>query len=124
MNFYISLENAKNRYISAAVQPTSTKYGMMIQNVSSAPSVKNFILKVQDGGRPIYCTIMRSQFNVDFQDGGCLSSFRIWKLKFLTAKHFRDTFCVITLNFVEVDRTVAKISHFCVFRKNLLNDQS
>jgi len=59
VNFYISLENAKNRYISAAVQPTSTKYGMMIQNVSSAPSVKNFILKVQDGGRPIYCTIMR-----------------------------------------------------------------
>jgi len=52
----------------------------------------------------------------------------ILKLKFLTASHFRDTFCVITLNFF---RRSVELFHryniFCVFQvmcKNSLNDHS
>ena len=45
----------------------------------------------------------------------------------LTANHFRDTFCVITSNFVETSQTVAEISHFsCFFKlyKNPLDDRA
>jgi len=48
---------------------------------------------------------------VDFQDGGYPSSWNL-KMKFLTANHFKDMFCIITLNFVEISRTAAEISHF------------
>ena len=52
----------------------------------------------------------------------------ILKLKFLKANNFSDTFYVITLNFVEIGRTVADISDF--FRvsqikcKNSRNDRA
>jgi len=39
----------------------------------------------------------------------------ILKLKFLTTNHFRDMFCIIKLNFVEIERTVAEISHYFAF---------
>jgi len=46
-------------------------------------------------------------------------------LKFLTAAHFRDTFCSNLPNFVEIGHTIAEISRFyCVLVKckNSLND--
>ena len=49
-------------------------------------------------------------------------------LKFLTANDFRDTFYIITLNFVEISGTVAEISHFSCFiqvkRKSSLDDHT
>jgi len=39
----------------------------------------------------------------------------ILKLNFLTAIHFRDTFSVIMLNFVEIGLTVTGIAIFRVF---------
>jgi len=51
MNFYILLEKTqKNCDISATLQPISTKFGMMMQNVIVS-HIKNVILKIQDGGR-------------------------------------------------------------------------
>jgi len=49
----------------------------------------------------------------------------VLKLKLLTANHFRDTFCIVKSDFVEVGRTVAEMSHFFAFLvkcKNLLLD--
>jgi len=40
----------KNCDISATLQPISTKFGMMMQNVIVS-HIKNVILKIQDGGR-------------------------------------------------------------------------
>ena len=39
----------------------------------------------------------------------------ILKLKFFIPDHLRDTFCVITLNFVEIGQTVAEILLSFVF---------
>jgi len=39
----------------------------------------------------------------------------IFKLKIFNSLHFRDTFCVITLNFVELWRTVAEMLQFFAF---------
>jgi len=38
-----------------------------------------------------------------------------WNWNFLTALYFRDTFCVIVPNFVEISHTVAEISQFFTF---------
>jgi len=50
----------------------------------------------------------------------CIAVFRLSKGQ-LSGRHLGifeiDTFCVITLNFVEIGRTVAEISHFFVFFK-------
>jgi len=60
VNLYInSLENAKNGYISAQYEhwTISMKFGTMMQNVSQVHwPLKNFILKIQDGRRPISLT--------------------------------------------------------------------
>ena len=44
----------------------------------------------------------------DFQKGSCPAVILEFEI---------DTFCVITLNFVEIGRTVAEISHVFVFFK-------
>ena len=46
----------------------------------------------------------------------------ILKLKFLTASHFRDTFCLIALNFVNIGPTVAIFRVFRVKCKSSLDD--
>jgi len=128
VNFYISSENAKNLDISATERLISTKFGMMIQNVFQVrrPLKKSF-KKIQDGGRPMrlrdpFCIIMR-YCNLSIFKITAVRHLRILKLKFLTAMHFRDTFCVISFNFVEIGET----SHFLVFRvkcKNSLDDHA
>jgi len=88
--------------------------------------LKSFFLKMQDGGRPIclrnpFCMIMKYCHLSIFKMAG-IHHLGILKMKFLTANHFKDMFCIITLNFVEISRTAAEISHFCVQlkRKNSL----
>jgi len=102
------------------------------ERVSSAPLIKKLILKIQDGGRPIrlrdpFYIIMR-YCNLSIFKMAAVRHLKILKLKFLTASHFRDTFCVITLNFVEIGGTVTEISHFsCFFQvkyKNSLDDRA
>jgi len=45
----------------------------------------------------------------------------ILKLKFVTANHFRDIFCTIALNVVELGQIVAEISHFSHFQVKCKN---
>jgi len=61
---HFTQETEKNRNISATVRPIATKFFMMTQNVSQVRRPLKFILKIQDGGRPIrlrgpFCIIMR-----------------------------------------------------------------
>ena len=89
--------------------------------VSSAPLIKKIILKIQDGRRPMrlrdpFCIIMR-YCNFSIFKMAAVRHLGILKLKFLKANKFSDTFYVITLNFVEIGRTVAEISHFFAFLK-------
>jgi len=90
--------------------------------------LKHLILKIQDSRQAICLTPFLHhhvilQF-VDFQDDSCLPSLNF---EILTANHFRDTFCIISLNFVDIGQTVAQISHFCIFQvkcKNSLDDRA
>jgi len=43
----------KNCCISAPVRPISTKFGVMMQNMSQVCHPLKIVLKIQDGGRPI-----------------------------------------------------------------------
>jgi len=72
---------------------------------------------IQDGGRPIHLrpALRRReilQFVVSIFKMAAARHFAVLKLKFLTANHFRDTFCIVKSDFVEVGRTVAEMSHF------------
>jgi len=80
--------------------------------------LKNFTLKIQDGGRPIrlrdpFCIIM----SIAIFKMAAVPHLGILKLKVLTAGYFRDTFWVFTLSVAEIGRTVAEISHFVAFFK-------
>jgi len=75
--------------------------------------LKHLVLKIQDGGRttntlerPVLYHHEILQF-VDFQHGGC-PPFWNFEIEILTAVRFRDKFCVIVVNFVEIGKT-AKI---------------
>jgi len=90
---------------------------MMMQNVSQVcRPLKSFFLKIDNGGRPIR---LRDPLYIIVRYCNCLNlkmaavrHLEISKLKFLTASHFGDTFCIVALNFVEIGQTVADISHF------------
>ena len=89
------------------------------ERVSSALPIKLIILKIHDGGRPIrlrdpLCIIMR-YCNLSIFKMAAVRRLGVLKLKFVIASYFRDTFCIITLNFVEIGRTVAAISHIFAF---------
>jgi len=79
-------------------------------------SLKNFILKIQGGKQPIHLTdlfcIIMGYCNLSIFKMAAVHYLGILKLKFFTANHFRDTFCITTLNFVEIGGTVAEVSHF------------
>jgi len=50
------LENHNNRDISTTDWPISTKFGTVVQNgLLTSPNVKNWISKIQEGGRPPFC---------------------------------------------------------------------
>jgi len=95
--------------------------------VSSVQPTKNFFQKSKMDNetleRPVLYHHEILQF-VNVQDGSC----HLGILKFLTANDFRDTFYIITLNFVEISGTVAEISHFSCFiqvkRKSSLDDHT
>ena len=74
------------------------------EHLLTAPPIKNFSLKIQDGGRPI--TLERPVLRhheifhfVDFQDGGCPSS---WNFEIM-----------------EIGQTVAELSHFSCFSSEM-----
>ena len=69
--------------------------------------------------RDPFCIIMR-YCNLSILKMAAVRHLGILKLNFLTANHFRDTFCVIALNFVDIGRTVAEIAHlFAFFKRNV-----
>ena len=121
LNFYILLEKReKSRYVCNSWTDLHKVWCDDDERVSLVRCpLKIFILKIQDGGRPIrlrdpFCIIMR-YCNLSIFKMAAVHHPGILKLKFLTGNCFRDTFCVIVLMFVEIRRNVADISHFFVF---------
>ena len=54
VNFYISLEKRKkSRYFYNSTTDLNKLSHDVAERVTSAPPIKNFIFKIQDGGRPI-----------------------------------------------------------------------
>ena len=119
-HFYIS-PKAKNYNISATVWPISKKFGM--QNcLSHTPPVEKFNFqkfKTADGWytwRRVLHHHDILQF-LDFQDGGSPPSWS-FEIEIFNSLHFRDTFCIITLNFVEIGCTVAEILQFSALSRS------
>jgi len=81
-----------------------------MQNVCfKCAATKKFIFKIQDGGRLTRLTDpYHEKIFVDFQDGGCPSS---WNFEIETFS--RETFCVIKLNLV--GETVELLQRYRMF---------
>ena len=121
VSFYISLEICdKSRYLCNSSTDLHRIWQDDAEHVSQVRCpLKNCILKIQDGGRPIhlrdpFCIIMR-YCSLSIFKMAAVRRLGIFNLKFLTANHVRDTFCVILLNFVKIAQTVADMLHCSCF---------
>jgi len=117
VNFYISLEKQRQLVISLQQYDQSPQiWHDYAAHVSQMHRLLRIILNIQGGGWPKllrdpFCIIMGYRDFLIFKIAA-LRRLGFLRLKFLTSMHFRDMFCMIVQNHVQIGHTVAEILQF------------
>jgi len=119
VSFYVSVEHKKCD-ISAAVRLISTKFNVIMQNMSLKwLAVKNFIFRIPRWWIPAILKIDKWQYFMMMQKGFLKHIGRppscIFKKKLFNRQCSWDTRSTWSSKFVEIGRTVAEISQFFAF---------